>query len=179
MPVWITSSTQKANLCHQQGEETERWRTEADIGLIYTHLGQVDKGLDKLDEAITHLDEPGSIDRMDAFIVAVKRKINALNDLSRFTEVIPLAQRSLDRLTHYEQHAKDYAEDSYRLSWSDNPNDRDRYLDFSRAQTWVFIAQAYAKLDSLEEARKYLVLFNGTTYMYECEGDTDRTWHVR
>ena len=157
-------ATQKANLCHQQGEETERWRTEADIGLIYTHLGQVDKGLDKLDEAITHLDEPGSIDRMDAFIVAVKRKINALNDLSRFTEVIPLAQRSLDRLTHYEQHAKDYAEDSYRLSWSDNPNDRDRYLDFCRGQTWGFIAQAYAKLDSLEEARKYLVLFNGTTY---------------
>ena len=157
-------ATQKAELCHQQGEETERWRTEADLGLIYTHLGQVDKGLAKLDEAITHLDEPGSIDRMDAFIVAVKRKINALNDLSRFTEVIPLAQRSLDRLTHYEQHAQDYAEDSYRLSWSDNPNDRDRYLDFSRAQTWGFMAQAYAKLDSLEEARKYLALFDGTTY---------------
>ena len=157
-------ATQKAELCHQQGEETERWRTEADLGLIYTHLGQVDKGLAKLDEAITHLDEPGSIDRMDAFIVAVKRKINALNDLSRFTEVIPLAQRSLDRLTHYEQHAHDYAEDSYRLSWSDNPNDRDRYLDFSRAQTWGFMAQAYAKLDSLEEARKYLALFDGTTY---------------
>ena len=157
-------ATQKAELCHQQGEETERWRTEADLGLIYTHLGQVDKGLAKLDEAITHLDEPGSIDRMDAFIVAVKRKINALNDLSRFTEVIPLAQRSLDRLTHYEQHAQDYAEDSYRLSWSDNPNDRDRYLDFSRAQTWGFMAQAYARLDSLEEARKYLALFDGTTY---------------
>ena len=157
-------ATQKAELCHQQGEETERWRTEADLGLIYTHLGQVDKGLAKLDEAITHLDEPGSIDRMDAFIVAVKRKINALNDLSRFTEVIPLALRSLDRLTHYEQHAQDYAEDSYRLSWSDNPNDRDRYLDFSRAQTWGFMAQAYAKLDSLEEARKYLALFDGTTY---------------
>ena len=157
-------ATQKAELCHQQGEETERWRTEADLGLIYTHLGQVDKGLAKLDEAITHLDEPGSIDRMDAFIVAVKRKINALNDLSRFTEVIPLAQRSLDRLTHYEQHAQDYAEDSYRLSWSDNPNDRDRYLDFSRAQTWGFMAQAYAKLDSLEKARKYLALFDGTTY---------------
>ena len=157
-------ATQKAELCHQQGEETERWRTEADLGLIYTHLGQVDKGLAKLDEAITHLDEPGSIDRMDAFIVAVKRKINALNDLSRFTEVIPLAQRSLDRLTHYEQHAQDYAEDSYRLSWSDNPNDRDRYLDFSHAQTWGFMAQAYAKLDSLEKARKYLALFDGTTY---------------
>ena len=137
-------ATQKAELCQRQGEETERWRSEADIGLVMTHLGQEDEGLAKLDEAISHLDSPGSIDRMDAFIVAVKRKINALNDLNRHEEIITLGQRILDRLDHYEQHAKDYAEDSYRLSWSDNPSDRDRYLDFSRAQAWGFMAQAYA-----------------------------------
>ena len=62
-------ATQKAEICQKQGEETERWRTEADIGLVMTHLGQVDEGLAKLDEAISHLDAPGSIDRMDAFIV--------------------------------------------------------------------------------------------------------------
>lgn len=129
--AYLHWATQKATLCQQQGEETERWRTEADIGLVMTFLGRVDEGLDKLDEAISHLDAPGSIDRMDAFIVAVKRKINALNELHRDAEVILLAQRILDRLDHYEQHSKDYAEDSYRLSWSDNPTDRDRYLDYS------------------------------------------------
>lgn len=90
--------------------------------------------MSKIDEAIRQLDAPGSIDRMDAFIIAVKRKITVLNDQGRHAEVIPLAQRILDRLDHYEQHAKDYAEDSYRLSWSDKPADRDRYIDFSRAQ---------------------------------------------
>ena len=120
-----------------------------------THLGQIDEGLAKLDEAISHLDAPGSIDRMDAFVVAVKRKINALNDLHRFADVIPLCQRILDRLDHYEQHAKDYAEDSYRLSWSDNPNDRDRYLDFSRAQAW------YLPDTTLELTKKW------QTYTYE------------
>ena len=89
---------------------------------------------------------------MDAFIIAVKRKINALNDLGRYAEVIPLAQRILDRLDHYEQHTKDYAEDSYRLSWSDHPNDRDRYLDFSRAQAWGFMAQAHACLSEKGKA---------------------------
>ena len=157
-------ATQKAEVCQQQNEETERWRTEAEIGLVKTHLRQVDEGLKKLDDAISHLDSPGSIDRMDAFIIAVKRKINALSDLGRYAEVIPLAQRILDRLDHYEQHAKEYAEDSYRLSWSDHPNDRDRYLDFCRAQTWGFMAQAHAMTNDKEKAKAYLALFDKSDY---------------
>ena len=168
-------ATQKAELCQQQGEETERWRTEADIGLVMTHLGQENEGLAKLDEAISHLDAPGSIDRMDAFVVACKRKINALNELHRYNEIITLGQRILDRLDHYEQHAKDYAEDSYRLSWSDNPSDRDRYLDFSRAQAWGFMATAYSHSltpdpsprgegSNYQKAREYLALFDQSGY---------------
>ena len=184
--AYLHWATKKAELCQQQGEENERWRTEADIGYLMTRLGQVDEGLVKLDDAISHLDAPGSIDRMDAFIVAVKRKINALNDLERYTEVITLAQRILDRLDHYEQHAKDYAEDSYRLSWSDTPNDRDRYMDFSRAQAWGFLAQSFAllsekgkvfatphsdqrsenseKFATAQKARDYLALFDQSGY---------------
>ena len=163
LEAYLHWATLKAELCQQQGEETERWRTEADIGLLMTYLGQIDEGLHKLDDAISRLDGPGSIDRMDAFIVAVKRKINTLNDLHRFAEVIPLGQRILDRLDHYEQHAKDYAEDSYRLSWSDNPSDRDRYLDFSRAQAWGFLAGAYTSSDA-QKAREYLSLFDNSGY---------------
>ena len=161
---YIHWATQKAELCQQQGQETERWRTEADIGLVMTHLGQVDEGLAKLDEAISHLDAPGSIDRMDAFIVACKRKINALNELHRYDEIITLGQRILDRLNHYEQHAKDYAEDSYRLSWSDHPNDRDRYLDFSRAQANGFMAEANAMINEKAKAKEHLARFDQSDY---------------
>ena len=164
LDAYLHWATKKAALCQQQGEENERWRTEADIGYLMTRLGQTDEGLHKLDDAISRLDTPGSIDRMDAFIVAVKRKINALIDLGLHAEVIPLAQRILDRLDHYEQHAKDYAEDSYRLSWSDNPSDRDRYLDFSRAQAWGFMAQAYAHNSTLQKAKEYLMLFDNSGY---------------
>lgn len=173
--AYLQWATQKVSICQQQSEETERWRTEAEIGLVMTHLGQVSEGLKKLDEAISRLDSPGSINRMDAFIIAVKRKINALSDMGRNEDVIPLAQRILDRLDHYEQHAKDYAEDSYRLSWSDHPADRDRYLDFCRAQAWAFMAQAYAqkshhgdvkteKQTAAEKAHKYLALFAQSGY---------------
>ena len=157
-------AAQKAELCQKQGEETERWRSEADVGFVMTHLGQESEGLAKLDEAISHLDAPGSIDRMDAFIVACKRKINALNELHRYDEIITLGQRILDRLNHYEQHAKDYAEDSYRLSWSDHPNDRDRYLDFSRAQANGFMAEANAMINEKAKAKEHLALFDQSDY---------------
>ena len=161
---YVKWATQKAEVCRLQGEETEQWRTEAEIGMVMAHLGQPEEGMEKIDEAIRQLDEPGSIDRMDAFIIAVKRKITVLNDQGRYAEVIPFAQRILDRLDHYEQHAKDYAEDSYRLSWSDKPADRDRYIDFSRAQANGFLAGAYAMTGDVAHAREYLARFDQSGY---------------
>ena len=161
---YVKWATQKAEVCRLQGEETEQWRTEAEIGMVMAHLGQPEEGMEKIDEAIRQLDEPGSIDRMDAFIIAVKRKITVLNDQGRYAEVIPLAQRILDRLVHYEQHASAYAEDSYRLSWSDSPADRDRYIDFSRAQANGFLAGAYAMTGDTPHARECLSRFNQSGY---------------
>ncbi len=132
--------------------------------MVMAHLGQPEEGMTKIDEAIRQLDAPGSIDRMDAFIIAVKRKITVLNDQGRYAEVILFAQRILDQLDHYEQHAKDYAEDSYRLSWSDKPADRDRYIDFSRAQANGFLAGAYAMTGDVAHAREYLARFDQSGY---------------
>ena len=161
---YVKWATQKAEVCRLQGEETEQWRTEAEIGMVMAHLGQPEEGMAKIEEAIRQLDESGSIDRMDAFIIAVKRKITVLNEQGRYAEVIPLAQRILDRLDHYEQHAMDYAEDSYRLSWSDSPADRDRYIDFSRAQANGFLAGAYAMTGDIAHAREYLARFDQSGY---------------
>ena len=161
---YIKWATQKAEVCRLQGEETEQWRTEAEIGMVMAHLGQPEEGMAKIDEAIRQLDESGSIDRMDAFIIAVKRKITVLNNRGRHAEVIPLAQRILHRLEHYEQHAMDYAEDSYRLSWSDKPTDRDRYIDFSRAQANGFLAGAYAMTGDAAQARECLSRFDQSGY---------------
>ena len=167
---YVKWATQKAEVCRLQGEETEQWRTEAEIGMVMAHLGQPEEGMEKIDEAIRQLDEPGSIDRMDAFIIAVKRKITVLNDKGRYAEVIPLAQRILDRLEHYEQHASAYAEDSYRLSWSDSPADRDRYIDFSRAQANGFLAGAYAMTGDTPHARECLACFDQSGYGHSLGG---------
>ena len=131
---YVKWATQKAEVCRLQGEETEQWRTEAEIGMVMAHLGQPEEGMEKIDEAIRQLDEPGSIDRMDAFIASA------------------------------------YAEDSYRLSWSDSPADRDRYIDFSRAQANGFLAGAYAMTGDTPHARECLSRFNQSGYGHSLGG---------
>ncbi|MCR4604201.1 MAG: helix-turn-helix domain-containing protein [Prevotella sp.] len=161
---YLRWSLEKAALCRKQGNEVELLRTEAEIGLVLTHLGQASEGIAKLDNCIEQLDEPGSIDRMDAFVIAVKRKMDVLIDMGHYDEIPPLAQRVLDRLEHYEQHQQEYAEDSYRLSWNEHPSDRDRYLDFCRAQANGFMAIAYATMGDAQKGREHLALFDQSGY---------------
>ena len=53
---YIKWATQKVEVCRLQGEETEQWRTEAEIGMVMAHLGQPEEGVVKIDEAIRQLD---------------------------------------------------------------------------------------------------------------------------
>lgn len=155
-------SREKAKILRRSGNDTEYWRTTAEIGVVTIHMGQQAKGAALLDSAVAHLDRPGSINRMDAFVLAAKRKINTLLDQNppKTTEAVAMAQRIIDRLNHYEQHSSDYADDSFRLPWSKYPEDRDRYLDFNRAQAYSFMAQAYAMAgDQDEKARECLERF--------------------
>lgn len=161
--AYIRWATQKAGVCREMGDEVEALRTQAEIAVAMAALGQVDEALDLLDRIIGQLDRPGSINRMDALSIAVKRKIYILTDQGRPEEVIPLPRRILDRLDHYEQHSTDYAEDSYRLSWSKRPADRGRYLDFTRGQAYAFLANAYAPSQK-DSALYYLNCLSGTDY---------------
>ncbi len=161
---YLKWSVAKASLCREQDEEVELLRTEAEIGMVLTHLGRIDDGLKKLDECISQLDKPGSVDRMDAFVVASKRKITVLQELGCYSESIPVAKAIIARLNHYEHHAKDYVEDSYRLSWSDNPTDREKYIDFSKAQADAFMAIAYSRIGQKDEAKTHLTAFDQSDY---------------
>ncbi len=161
---YLRWATAKAQLCKELGEEVELLRTEAEIGVVMNLLGQTDKGLAKIDHSISQLDQPGSIDRMDAFIIASKRKITVLNQLKRYEETIPLAQHILDRLNHFEQHADEYADDSYRLPWSKLQEDCENYIDFSRAQAHGFLAIAYAMTGQDANAQEHLTAFDQSNY---------------
>jgi len=53
---WLQWATKKADFCRKQGNEVEALRTEAEIGIVLTHLGRQEEGLQKLDDVIEQLD---------------------------------------------------------------------------------------------------------------------------
>lgn len=162
---WLKYAIELADLNRNRGEETEALRMEAEIGVALTQLGRHDDGLAKLDRVIASMDAGApSVDRMDASIVARKRKIAVLNEDGNFNAVIPEAEAIIRKLEDYERHPEAYAEDSFRLP--PIGEDRVRYCQFYKAQAWGFLARAYACKTPAElaEARKYLLLFEQSDY---------------
>lgn len=155
---WTQYIIESIELNRAWGMETDALRTEAEMGVVLAFLGQEDVGMQKLDAALDALSKgKPSVDRLDAWVVCVKRKINILTEQQRHEEVIPLAQEIVDTLDYYQEHAQLFAEDSYRLP--PIPEDRARWCDYYRCQAYGFQAQAYAYMGNLLEAKRKLAIF--------------------
>ena len=164
---YLKYASEIVSLNRAWGNETEVLRAEAEIALALTNIGRQEEGLQKLDEVRAALSRGApSIDRLDAWIVVTKRKMNTLGDLGRYDEVARLAQEIINRLDAYQAHPENYAEDSRRLP--PIKEDRDRWCDFYRSQAHGFLGYAYAMSGKETEARKEVAIFeasdHGRTY---------------
>ncbi len=160
---WTKYIVESIELNRAMGFETDALRTEAEMGMVLVFLGQNEAGMQKLDAVLEALSkgEP-SVDRLDAWVVCAKRKINMLTELNRHQEVIPLSQEIIDKLDYYQAHARLFAEDSYRLP--PIAEDRTRWCDYYRCQAHGFQSLAYAYMGNLPEAKRELSVFE--TYAY-------------
>ena len=166
---WTQYIIESIELNRAWGMETDALRTEAEMGVVLAFLGQEDVGMQKLDAALDALSKgKPSVDRLDAWVVCAKRKINILTEQQRHEEVIPLAQEIVDKLDYYQAHARLFAEDSYRLP--PIPEDRARWCDYYRCQAYGFQAQAYAYMGNLLEAKRKLAIFEIYPYSRSYSG---------
>ena len=163
--LWLKYAIEMVDLNRQWSSETEALRMEAEVGLVLTYLGRHDEGLAKLNQVIKALDAaPLSVDRMDAGIVARKRKIIVLEEDGNFEAVIPEGMAIIKKLKDYEKRPLAYAEDSFRLP--PIGADRARYCQYYKSQAMAFIARAYARTNPphITEARKYVQLIEQSDY---------------
>ena len=162
---WLKYAIEQVELNRQWGSETETLRMEAEVGLAMTFVGRHDEGLAKLDQVIQALEAGGpSVDRMDAGIVARKRKIAVLEEDGNYEAVIPEAMAIIHLLEEYEKRPSAYAEDSFRLP--PVGEDRARYCQYYKSQAWAFIARSHARTSPphTAEARKYVRLLEQSDY---------------
>lgn len=160
--AYLRWATEKADFCHQLGDETEALRTEAEIGAILTSMGEVEKGLSKLDGVIGALDNQRHFNEMDACIIALKRRIYVLCDLDRYDEVIPLAKRMVEKINDYREHPEDYNDGSFRLPRTEEK--RLDYCNFYTSQAYSYLMIAYGDLGTLDSSSYYLTLFLKSDY---------------
>ena len=146
--LWLQRAQQLVEVCHRQGEEAEpeALRTEAEVGAALCRMGQREQGMARLDSVLTIFDSQDhrQFNWLDAYIVASKRKLKAMNDTGKDLEALPLALRVIDRLDDYEQHPQDYHDGTYHEP--QNATDRDDYISFYRSQIQAFITAVHASL---------------------------------
>lgn len=167
---WLRGAMQFYELLHRRGNEAEALRMKAEIGLVMTHLGQVDEGLAKIDEAIAHLDGLQGFDALLSYVLASKRKITVLREQGRHADVLPVARGIEQCLSSYAEHPADYADGSPREPRT--AEERQDYCDFYGAQAMAFKAAAYAELGNKDSARAELSRFGKSSYAHSLDGRT-------
>ena len=162
---WLRYAIERAQLCRDQGMETESLRMEAEIGAAMVRVGRREEGMIKLEQVIGALEKGApSVDRMDAGIVARKRRITVLDNAGRYLDIISDAQAILDKLDDYQSRPSAYAEDSFRLPPDGQAHSR--YCDFYRAQAHSYLATAYCMMTPPDyaKAREYARLVEESAY---------------
>ena len=164
---WMRWSTEKADLCRKNGNDVEALRTEAEVGVILAYLGRHEESLQKLDNVIEQLDGKRKFNEMDACIIALRRKVDVLSEFERHEEIIPIAQKIIEKTIDYEQHPDEYSDGSFREPSAANVPD---YCDFYRVKAFAYLARAYAETDDIANARRYLSLFEKSRYGQTFDG---------
>ena len=150
---WMQRSNELVGVCRQIGPEaeTDALRTEAEIGAALCALGQYEQGMAKMDSVIDWLEasfhrenDRGTFDKLDALIIASKRKILILGSQNQYAETLPLARNIIERLDDYEAYPDDYHDGSHREPKTDER--RDDYIRFYRNQAQNYITTAYSAL---------------------------------
>lgn len=157
---WLGYSQELVKVCRKQGAETEALRTQAEIGSVLCLKGDTEGGMRKIDFAIEHLGNGRKFNELDAQIIALKRKINALNSAGRYAEILPLAYQIIERLDDYELHPSEYHDSTYREP-ADSA-DRADYIEFYRSQARGFIAAAYSVLGKKQSLEQVYELIDST-----------------
>lgn len=163
---------QYINACRQMGNEAEALFMQSEMGEALIRLGRTDEGFAKMDDAIAQLDRVRRFAELDACVRAMKGKIRSLDKQNRHEEIIPVAERIIEKMSDYGEHPADYDDGSNHMPADER---RPGYIDFYKGQAYAFMAYAYAMMADNQsalntqnnpkaQARRCLALFEQTAY---------------
>lgn len=167
--------------CRKQGKVSETLLMQSEMGEALIRLGRTDEGFAKMDDAIAQLDRVRRFAEFNACVRAMKGKIRALDKQKRYEEIIPVAERIIEKMSDYGEHPADYDDGSERMPTEDR---RPGYIDWYTSQAYAFMAYAYGMMADNQsapntlntpntlkvQARRCLALFNQTDFSHTQNG---------
>ena len=94
--------------------------TQSEMGEALIRLGRTDEGFAKIDDAIAQLDKVRRFTEMDVCVRVMKSKIRSLDKQNRYEEIIPVAERIVEKMSDYGEHPADYDDGSERMPTEDH-----------------------------------------------------------
>lgn len=167
--------------CRQLDNGAEALLMQSEMGEALIRLGRTDEGFAKMDDAIAQLDRVRRFAEFDACVRAMKGKIRSLDKQKRHEEIIPVAERIIEKMSDYGEHPADYDDGSERMPTEER---RPGYIDWYTGQAYAFMAYAYGMMADNQsapntlnnqnnpktKARRYLSLFNQTDFSHTQNG---------
>lgn len=167
--------------CRKQGKVSETLLMQSEMGEALIRLGRTDEGFAKMDDAIAQLDRVRRFAEFNACVRTMKGKIRALDKQKRYEEIIPVAERIIEKMSDYGEHPSDYDDGSERMPTEDR---RPGYIDWYTGQAYAFMAYAYGMMADNQsapntlntpntlkvQARRCLALFNQTDFSHTQNG---------
>ncbi|MGX8713457.1 MAG: helix-turn-helix domain-containing protein [bacterium] len=167
--------------CRKQGKVCETLLTQSEMGEALIRLGRTDEGFAKIDDAIAQLDKVRRFSELDVCVRVMKSKIRALNKQNRYEDIIPVAERIVEKMSDYGEHPADYDDGSEHMPTEER---RPGYIDWYTGQAYAFMAYAYGMMADNQsapntlndqntpkaKARRYLSLFNQTDFSHTQNG---------
>lgn len=167
--------------CRQLDNGAEALLMQSEMGESLIRLGRTDEGFAKMDDAIAQLDRVRRFAEFDACVRAMKGKIRSLDKQKRHEEIIPVAERIIEKMSDYGEHPADYDDGSERMPTEER---RPGYIDWYTGQAYAFMAYAYGMMADNQsapntlnnqnnpktKARRYLSLFNQTDFSHTQNG---------
>jgi len=132
---------QYAEVCRQLDNEAEALLMQSEMGESLIRLGRTDEGFAKMDDAIAQLDKLRRFAEFDACVRAMKSKIRSLDYQKRYEDIIPVAERIVEKMSDYSKYPTDYDDGSNRMPTEER---RPGYIDWYTGQAYAFMAYAYA-----------------------------------
>ncbi len=156
------------DLAHDLGKTAKEQEMAGTMGYGMVLMGRADEGLQAIDKALSALHKLNSWKACNNFIVLSKLKVNALDYIARYDDMLDVSRNALVLIGRIERNPS--AVKGLPTAWTTDSTAMKSAMSMYRAQFYAYMAYAYAKTGRRSEAMASLADFDRLPFSKTSQG---------